>query len=101
LAYWSYNSALHRPTVSPLMVPGTYDVYYCHNCATSGAPIAPERSEERRVGKGRRTRRSALVVGGDSQHITVDIPATTNSATITLGGQPLPTTDVYGIEVDL
>jgi hypothetical protein len=83
------------------MVPGMYDVYYCHNCAPSGAPIAPETATGDAFPAGLRILQSGLVVGGASQNIAVDIPVTKTSATITLGGQPLPATNLYGTEVDL
>ena len=34
LATFDYNSGIFGPTVTPRVVPGTYDIYYCHGCST-------------------------------------------------------------------
>jgi hypothetical protein len=37
LATVEHNSNISGPTVTSRIVPGTYDVYYCHGCATPGS----------------------------------------------------------------
>jgi hypothetical protein len=100
-AYWSYNSALHGPTVDPLMVPGTYDVYYCHNCSTSGAPIASETEAGDAFPSGLRILQSGITVPQGTSQLTIHIPVKNVTETFTLAGQPLPATNLYGTEIDL
>jgi hypothetical protein len=42
LATFDYNSTLYGPTLTSRVVPGVYDVYYCHECATGSYGISAE-----------------------------------------------------------
>ena len=95
--------ALYGPTVNPRVVPGTYDVYYCHNCATQGTsvPIADATDPTDAFPNGLRVLQSSVVIGSGAVHLAVDIPVAQTTATITLGGQPLPATTEYGSSTSL
>ena len=41
-ATFGYNSNLFGPTMNPRLVPGVYDVYYCHGCSIAPRGISAE-----------------------------------------------------------
>jgi hypothetical protein len=103
LSYLVYDGAgspatLFGPTVNPLFVAGTYDVYYCHNCATSTTSIdvSSQTDAADALPNGLRKVQSNVVLSPGSNHLNVDIPVTPLAETITLGGQPLPPKNEYG-----
>jgi hypothetical protein len=100
-ATFGYNSNLFGPTVTPRVVPGAYDVYYCHGCSTTPEGITAETDPTDAFPGGLRVLQSNIVVSGSSQHLAIDIPVAQTTATITLGGQPLPATNEYGTNIEL
>ncbi len=62
LASWSYNSNLYGPTVTPRVVPGTYDVWYCHGCSTGVPGISPETDATDAFPEGLRALESCVTV---------------------------------------
>ncbi len=100
-ATFGYNSNLFGPTVTPRMVPGIYDVYYCHECSTAANGISSETDATDAFPRGLRVLQSNLVIGAGVNALNLDIPVANTSATITLGGSPLPATNEYGTDVEL
>ncbi len=101
-ATFDYNSNLFGPTINPLVVPGVYDVYYCHGCATPAAGgIADETDSTDAFPSGLRVLQTGLTVPAGSANLSIDIPVTHTTGTITLGGQPLPATDEYGAQIEI
>src|SRR6185437_16729730 len=92
------NGTLYGPTINPRMVPGTYDVYYCHNCGFDGSsvPVSGETDTNDAFPNGLRILQSNVVVGAGSANLAIDIPVSQTTGTITLGGKALPTNDEYG-----
>jgi hypothetical protein len=101
LATFSYNSNLNGPVITPRVVPGVYDVYYCHACSTTSGGLSAETDATDAFPKGLRVLQSNVVVGAGSNTLNIDIPVAQTSATITLGGAPLPATNEYGTGVEL
>src|SRR5260370_31646553 len=58
LATFSYNSGLNGPNVTPRVVPGTYDLYYCHACSTAIGGISSETDASDAFPKGLRVLQS-------------------------------------------
>ena len=76
-------------TSATLVVPGTYDVYYVRPSFSSG-PI-----------NGSAKLQSGYVVGASAQTLSIDVPRTTISGTLTLNGSKTPptgaTATAYGL----
>ncbi len=89
-ATWSYNSNLYGPTVTPRVVPGVYDVWYCHGCSTATHGISPETDATDAFPEGLRVLRSNVTVPSGAYQLAVDIPVAQTTATVTLGGARCP-----------
>src|SRR4029077_4010154 len=94
-------STLYGPTVTPRIVPGTYDVYYCHNCSTTAPFISNETDAADAFPNGLRVLQSNVVLVSGANALTIDIPVAQTSATVTLGGKALPSTNEYGQDAAL
>src|SRR5262249_57359332 len=96
LATWNYAatmSTLFGPTVSPRMVPGTYDLLYCHQC-NSSANISFETDAADAFPRGLRILQSEIGGASCRENVNIEIAAASTNATVTLSWQPLPATNV-------
>src|SRR6185312_7813801 len=59
-------------------------------------PVTGETDTTDALPNGLRVLQSNVVVSSGANHLNVDIPVAQTTATITLGGQPLPATNEYG-----
>jgi hypothetical protein len=100
LANWSYNTALYGPTVTPRLVPGVYDLLYCHQC-DGGTNTSFETDATDAFPRGLRLLGQNLVIGAGPNNLKIDIPVASITATITLGGKALPTTNEYAMDTEL
>src|SRR5262249_18003064 len=100
-ATFNYNSSLYGPTINPRLVPGAYHVHYRPYAATgsggiSRATVSPDASPP-----GLLNPKRDVMISAAALHDALPIPVTQTSATITLGGQPLPATNTYGTDIEI
>jgi hypothetical protein len=101
-ATFEYNSNLFGPTISTRVVPGVYDVYYCHGCATPGSGgISGETDASDAFPHGLRILQTNVTVPAGSANLAVDIPVAPVMESITLAEKVLPATNEYGSVIDL
>jgi hypothetical protein len=94
---------IYGPTVNPRLVPGTYDLWYCHQCdtTTGAADIALETDASDAFPRGLRVLQTGVVVGPGATQLAVDIPVVPTSASVTLAGRALPATNEYGMDTEI
>ena len=101
-ATFSYNSSLFGPTVDPLVGPGIYDVYYCHDCTTpASGGIAQETDATDSFPRGLRVLQTGVTLAAGSANLNIDVPVTAVSETVTLAGHALPATNEYGSQMEI
>src|SRR5262245_18995346 len=94
------NPVLYGPTVNPRVVPGIYDIYYCHRCNASGN-VSYETDATDAFPRGLRVLQSGVTVAPGTAHLDIDIPVIPVSETIILAGSPLPATNEYGMDTEI
>jgi hypothetical protein len=102
-AYFDYtgvNSTLYGPVSTTKVIPGTYDVLYWRDWDPTSNQVT-ETAAGDAIPHGLRVLTSGVVLAPGANTLNVDIPVATVSGTITLGGQPLPATGVYGLQTAL
>jgi hypothetical protein len=97
LAYFSYSgvsNGLYGPTFTARLVPGTYDLVYRRNWDSTYNTVSSTDAIDKLPG-GMRVLQTDVVIAAGSNTVNIDIPVSSISGTVTMGGQPLPATNGY------
>ncbi|MDC3954859.1 hypothetical protein [Polyangium jinanense] len=97
VAYFNYSGSgymLNGPTWTASFLPGVYDLWYRKNWDSQYDTVSATSDGDPNP-NGMRILQTNLVLGAGANTLNIDVPRSTVSGNITLGGQPLPSTSYY------